>query len=171
MVTSSVRVPMGIDISLRASDTAISRRRTRSLMIHSRLVEFGRLPLGALVIAALLCGWSSTARGECGDHAVLARLGLVGNNVDVMALADFRSLPVSLPEAPLPCSGPYCSKSPAVPMPSAPGTTATGDRLQVWASLAVPAPCSPSSSFLPNESDAIRPHHEGCRIERPPRSL
>lgn len=121
-------------------------------------------------MAALLCGWSDSARGECGDHATFARLG---TDFDVAALTDFRSLldSDSVPAGPRSCNGPHCSKAPAVPLPSAPGTAPTGDRLEAWARLSIPDPSSLPSSLLLGESVAIRPHHQGRRLDRPPRPL
>ena len=125
-----------------------------------------------LTLAALLALAPGVAEAGCGSHARSARLlGLDG-------LIDEGSLPESTPvgpigprpgKAPPPCSGAFCSGSPAAPSPS---TSTPAPPVGLWAILTGP-PASVVRGSLPRPLDepSRRPSGRGPSVFHPPRPI
>ncbi|WP_145952160.1 hypothetical protein [Paludisphaera borealis] len=137
-----------------------------------RSAWFGTTALLALAALAVIA--PTAAQAGCKGHAVARthEFGFAGLDAlrDVGALADLaqpgpaKPIPV---DAPVPCSGAFCSGSPAVP--ATPLIVPIED-LGVWATL-IDQPEAPelSSQPLPFDESRILPSFCGLSVFHPPR--
>ena len=169
-------------VRIRVSHLSIPRVVPRDMIVFTlggrgpmrsiRFKRLARLGTGA-VLLFLVHGFSAPGSAWAGcNHLVTSRTdpGRLSSRIEplILDLAG-RSDPLPVPASPRPCSGTWCSGQPAAP--SVPAGVLDG-RLDSWAwCTEIPCFASTGSSFLSDETTALRPLRKGSAVFHPPRLL
>lgn len=134
-----------------------------------------RLTLGALTALLILGAFTpSVARAGCFNHSVTYRSLLADPHARLELLGDKEPPPVSPVESPgerrRPCTGAFCSGSPAIPTSANPSVSQEGSDPLVIAGL-TSSPTDPGGFAFPAEKANFRPIKQSLAIFHPPRSL
>jgi hypothetical protein len=144
----------------------------RGLMRSKPFKRLARLATGAVLL--LVVQWAcapSSAWAGC-NHLVASPTDpeRLSSRIELLILdLAGRTQPLPIPAFPRQCSGTWCSSQPAAP--SVPAVMLDG-RLDSWAwCTEISCLASTGSSFLSDETTALRPLQKGSAVFHPPRLL
>lgn len=134
--------------------------------------RLARLGTGAFLLLVVQCTFAPSSAWAGCNHLVTSRTDpeRLSSRIELLILdLTGRTQPLPIPAPPRPCSGTWCSSQPAAP--SVPAGVLDG-RLDSWAwCTEIPCLASIGSSFLSDESTALRPLQKGSAVFHPPRLL